>query len=77
MPLRRIQVPLNQVIKIGLGKQKLMGRGGFTDTQTAWRSHKPTLGKKADNRAVWYSGNALDLYLECIQFEYQLLYRLA
>jgi hypothetical protein len=23
---------------------------GITDTQTAWRSHKPTLGKKAKRR---------------------------
>jgi hypothetical protein len=29
-------------IKIGSGIQKLMGGGEFTDTQTAWRSHKPT-----------------------------------
>jgi hypothetical protein len=29
-------------IKIGSGIQKLIG-GGFTDTQTACRSHKPTL----------------------------------
>jgi hypothetical protein len=28
-------------IKIGSGIQKLI-RGGLTDTQTAWRSHKPT-----------------------------------
>jgi hypothetical protein len=28
-------------INIGSGIQKLMG-WGFTDTQTAWRSHKPT-----------------------------------
>jgi hypothetical protein len=27
---------------IGSGIQKLMGRGGFTDTQTAWRLYKPT-----------------------------------
>jgi hypothetical protein len=26
-------------MKIGLGIQNLMGRGGFTDT--AWRSYKP------------------------------------
>jgi hypothetical protein len=32
-------------IKIGSDVQRLMGGGGFTDTQTAWRSHKPTLGK--------------------------------
>jgi hypothetical protein len=30
-------------IKNGSGIQKLMrGGGGFTDIQTAWRSHKPT-----------------------------------
>jgi hypothetical protein len=28
-------------IKIGSGIQKLMGRVGFTDTQTVWRLHKP------------------------------------
>jgi hypothetical protein len=33
-------------IKIGSGIQKLMGEG---DTQTAWRSHKPTLGILAKN----------------------------
>jgi hypothetical protein len=33
-------------IKIGSGIQKLMGGGGgFTDAQTSWRSHKPTLGR--------------------------------
>jgi hypothetical protein len=31
-------------IKIGSDIRKLMGRG-YTDTQTARRSHKPTLGK--------------------------------
>jgi hypothetical protein len=31
-------------LKIGSGIQKLIG-GGFTDTQTAWRSCKTTLGK--------------------------------
>jgi hypothetical protein len=29
-------------INIGSGVQKFIG--GYTDTQTAWRSHKPTLG---------------------------------
>jgi hypothetical protein len=33
-------------IQIGLGIQKLMG-GGFTDTETAWRPHKHTLGQAA------------------------------
>jgi hypothetical protein len=28
-------------IKFGSGIQNLMKDGGFTDTQTAWRSHKP------------------------------------
>jgi hypothetical protein len=32
-------------IKIGSGLQKSMGEGGFTDTQTALRLRKPTLGK--------------------------------
>jgi hypothetical protein len=32
-------------IKIGSGIQKWVS-GGFTDTQTAWRSHKYTLDKK-------------------------------
>jgi hypothetical protein len=31
-------------IKIGSRIQKLIG-GGYTDTQTGWRSHNPTLGK--------------------------------
>jgi hypothetical protein len=31
-------------IKSGSGIQKLI-EGQYTDTQTAWRSHKPTLGK--------------------------------
>jgi hypothetical protein len=35
-------------IKIGSGIQKLMGGGSLTGTQTAWRSHKPTLGKQAN-----------------------------
>jgi hypothetical protein len=30
-------------IKIGSGIQTLIG--GYTDTQTEWISHKPTLGK--------------------------------
>jgi hypothetical protein len=30
--------------KIGSGIRKLIG-----DTQTAWRSHKPTLGKSGEN----------------------------
>jgi hypothetical protein len=29
-------------IRIGSGIQKLIGARGFKDTQTAWRSHKPT-----------------------------------
>jgi hypothetical protein len=37
----RICIP--NFIKIGSGIQKLME--GFTDTQTGWRSHKPTLIK--------------------------------
>jgi hypothetical protein len=28
-------------IQIGSGVQKLIRGGGYTDTQTAWRSHKP------------------------------------
>jgi hypothetical protein len=28
-------------IKIASGIQKLMGSGGYTNTQTVWRSHKP------------------------------------
>jgi hypothetical protein len=32
-------------IMVGSGIQKLIG--GFTNTQTIWRSHKPTLGKYA------------------------------
>jgi hypothetical protein len=33
-------------IKFGSGIQKLtVGGGGFTYTQTAWKSHKPTVGK--------------------------------
>jgi hypothetical protein len=31
-------------IKFGSGIQKLIGGGG--DSQIAWRSHKPTLGKR-------------------------------
>jgi hypothetical protein len=27
---------------IGSGIQRLKGGGGYTTTQTAWRSHKPT-----------------------------------
>jgi hypothetical protein len=34
-------VEMGSVIKTGSGIQKLIG--GLTDTQTAWRSHKPTL----------------------------------
>jgi hypothetical protein len=34
------QIHIPSFIKIGSGIQKL--REGFTDTQTAWRSHKPT-----------------------------------
>jgi hypothetical protein len=30
-------------IEIGSGIQKF-GGGGYTDTQIAWRSHKPTIG---------------------------------
>jgi hypothetical protein len=30
-------------INIGSGIQKLIGARGFRDTQTEWRSHKPTL----------------------------------
>jgi hypothetical protein len=26
--------------------------GGITDTQTAWRVHKPTLGKKDENKVL-------------------------
>jgi hypothetical protein len=37
-------------IKIGSGIQKLL-RGGFTDTQTAWSSHKTTLLNK-ENRLI-------------------------
>jgi hypothetical protein len=38
----RIYIP--SFVKTGSGIQKLR-REGFTDTQTVWRSHKPTLGK--------------------------------
>jgi hypothetical protein len=31
------------IIKTGSGIQRLIR--GYTDTQTAWRSHKPTLGE--------------------------------
>jgi hypothetical protein len=31
-------------VKIGSGIQKFIG-GGYTDTQTGWRSHKPNLGE--------------------------------
>jgi hypothetical protein len=31
---------ITRFIKIGSGIQKLIG--GYTDAQTAWRSHKPT-----------------------------------
>jgi hypothetical protein len=31
-------------IKTGSGIQKLMGGGGYSGTQTAWRSHKPASG---------------------------------
>jgi hypothetical protein len=34
---------IQSFIEIGSGIQKLMGEGGYTDTQAAWRSHKPTL----------------------------------
>jgi hypothetical protein len=36
------QIYIPSFIKIGSGIQILIGGGGFTDTQTAWRSHKPT-----------------------------------
>jgi hypothetical protein len=35
-----VMIYISGFIKIGSGIQKV--RGGFTDTQTAWRSHKPT-----------------------------------
>jgi hypothetical protein len=36
---------MRYAVDIGSGIQKLI-RGGFIDAQTAWRSHKPTLGTK-------------------------------
>jgi hypothetical protein len=36
---------LPSFMKTGSGIPTLMGGGGYTDTQTEWRSHKPTLGK--------------------------------
>jgi hypothetical protein len=39
----RIYIP--SFIKNGSGIQKLKVGGGFTNTQIAWSSHKPTLGK--------------------------------
>jgi hypothetical protein len=38
-------------INIDSGLQKSLGEG-FTDTQTAWRSHKPTLGKLGKNGGI-------------------------
>jgi hypothetical protein len=34
-------VYITSLIKIGSGIQKIIA-GGYRDTQTAWRSHKPT-----------------------------------
>jgi hypothetical protein len=42
-PGAMIHIP--SFIKIGSDIQKLMVGGGFTDTQTTWRSQKTTLGK--------------------------------
>jgi hypothetical protein len=39
-----VMIYIPSFIEIVSGVQKLMV-GGYTDTQTAWRSHKPTLGK--------------------------------
>jgi hypothetical protein len=36
-----VEMGSGAMIKTGSGIQKLLGRGGFTDTQTVWRSHKP------------------------------------
>jgi hypothetical protein len=44
---------ISSFIKIGSGIRKLMWRG-FTDTQTAWRSHKPFLkNKESTLRRMW------------------------
>jgi hypothetical protein len=37
-------------IKIGSSIQKLIRKYTYTDTTTGCRSHKPTLGKSAENR---------------------------
>jgi hypothetical protein len=42
------------------------GGGGFTDTQTAWISHKPTLGN-------WAKSNRLNVY-NCILFIWPVAY---
>jgi hypothetical protein len=33
---------IQSFIKMGSGIQKLIRVGGYTDTQTGWKSHKPT-----------------------------------
>jgi hypothetical protein len=37
-----VMIYIPYFIKTGSGIRKLMDRGRFTDTQTAWRLHKPT-----------------------------------
>jgi hypothetical protein len=45
-----IYIPIS--IKIGSGIQKLIGGGGFTDTQTTCRSHEPTSGEQAEKQHI-------------------------
>jgi hypothetical protein len=51
LPPGRFLVLITNFIKIGSGSQTLMG--GFTDTQTAWRSHKATSRKHAKTKSSW------------------------
>jgi hypothetical protein len=44
-----VMMYIPSVIKIASGIQKFKGGRGHTDTQTGWKSCKPTLGKWAKN----------------------------
>jgi hypothetical protein len=53
-------------IKIYAGIRKLIGGGGFTDTQKAWRSHKPTFiyqNKERRLKALEKPNSSLKLYM--------------
>jgi hypothetical protein len=41
------------LMKFGSGIQKLIEGDSQTHTETAWRSHKPTLGKWTKNGKRW------------------------